>query len=144
MALAITDITTQGVKHLQNNSSITASGDGSETDLSDWDGPITLVLDIGAVTGTSPTLAVTLKSAPISGGTYAAIPEGTLFSLTSADANTVKSIILPQTIQGFVKLSVTIGGTSTPTFPLSAMVFGQKHISGTGGNGSSLSPTNAY
>lgn len=144
MSLSITDIATQGIAALANNASITASADGSEVDLSDFDGPITITVHIGAVTGTNPTLAIAIKTAPISGGTYAAGPDGTLFNLTSADANTVKAITLPKTIQGFVKIGWTIGGTSTPTFPISALAFGQKHISGTGGQGFTLAPTNAY
>jgi hypothetical protein len=143
MAIAVTDIATQVVKALANNAAVTATADGSEIDLSDVVGPLTLTLHIGAVTGTSPTLGVALKTAPVSGGTFATSPEGTLFSLVAADANTVKTVTLPQTVNGFVKISFTAGGTS-PSFTLSALAFGQKHISGTGGQGYSLTPTTAY
>lgn len=143
MAIAVTDIATQVIKALANNAAVTATADGLEIDLSDAVGPITITLHIGAVTGTTPTLAVSLKTAPVSGGTFAVSPEGTLFSLVAADANTVKAIILPKNVNGFAKISWVAAGT-TPSFTISALAFAQKHISGTGGQGYSVSPTTAY
>lgn len=142
MATFLADISPQLIKAAANNAAVTATGDGSEVDMSDAAGPINLILSIGAVTGTSPTLSVTVKSAPNSGGTYAAVPEGTLFSLTSSDANSVKVIVLPQNVNGFLKISWTAGGT-TPSFTVAPLFVAQKRITGTG-QGSSLVPTTAY
>lgn len=142
MAIAITDIATQVIKQVQSPAALTGSTTSAAADLTDAVGPVTLLLSIGAVTGTTPAAAVKVQHSP-DNVTFTDTPEGTLATLTAADANTARAFVLPQTIYPYIKVVETISGT-TPSFTLGALLLAQKHISGTGGQGYSNAPTSAY
>lgn len=85
-----------------------------------------VILSIGAVTGTSPTMAVAVQTSDASGGTYTTV--ASFASKTDSDANTVSAVQVnldglnsADDEQKYVRLALTIGGT-TPSFTCGAVM----------------------
>lgn len=98
------------------------------TDLSAYDGEMTFILDCGAATaGTDPTMNVTIQASSVidgSGDAFATI--GTFTEVTDA-ADSLQEIKLNIGDQEkFIRAVATIGGTSSPSFPLSVVAVGSK------------------
>lgn len=134
MALPNDYKSTLSIKGLQSPAAITSSGNGTGVDVGDCDQSGTLLLYVGAVSGTSPTLTVKLQesknnnSADASGGAeaYADI-SGASVSLTDADANSVITLRVNNRSRRYVRfVKGSVGGSSTPTFNLSAVFVADK------------------
>lgn len=133
MALPNDPKSTKSIKSLQVPAAITSTANGTGIDLGDCDQSGLLIISVGAVSGTSPTLALKLQesknnaSADASGGAdaYADIT-GATASLTDSDASSVITVRVNNRSKRYVRLVKTIGGTSTPTFNLSAVFIADK------------------
>lgn len=103
---------------------VTANGVGVAVDRQGYNA-IFFSINVGAVTGTTPTLDIKVTEADTSGGTYTDAVVGqfgtvTLAQLAAADADTAKRLILDcRKLKRFLKLSNTVGGT-TPSFLVGA------------------------
>lgn len=80
---------------------------------------VIVLLNVGTVTGTSPTLDVTLQTSTAVGGTYAAVT-GAAFTQVTATPSTATDVAVGIfAVNGqnqFLRAVATIGGTS-PSFP---------------------------
>ena len=111
---------------------------GTGKDVSGWVGPITAVVNIGAVAGTNPTLDVKLQESA-DNSSFSDITGATMTQATATGTGTILSFV--HTKQ-YVRAVATVGGTSTPTFLTSVVLFGQPKIGGlsTSTGGYSVSP----
>jgi len=132
MALPSDPKSTESIKSLQIPVAVTANGNGSGVDFGDCDQSGLLVISVGAVTGTSPTLALKLQesknnnTADASGAAeaYADIT-GATASLTDSDASSVITVRVNNRSKRYVRLVKTAGGTS-PSFTISVMFIADK------------------
>lgn len=132
MALPNDPKSTKSIKSLQVPVAVTSTANGSGVDFGDCDQSGLLVITIGAVTGTSPTLALKLQesknnnTADASGAAeaYADI-SGATASLTDADASTVVTVRVNNRSRRYVRLVKTAGGTS-PSFTIGVLFIADK------------------
>ncbi len=99
----------------------TASGNGTGVDTLGAE-EIVAVLDVGAVSGTTPTLDVKLQESATSGGTYTDIPGATIPQVTNS--NHGLTVSYKPNVGGrlrFVRAIATIGGT-TPSFTCAVVI----------------------
>lgn len=98
----------------------TASGNGSGVDTRGY-GEAAVVVSVGAVSGTAPTLDIKLQESD-DDVTYADVAGAAFAQMTASDANSVKkgSVDLSQR-KRYLRLVRTIAGTS-PSFGLSGMI----------------------
>ncbi len=116
------------ITRLLDPAAVAASGViGQALDMQSFQCRVKVALNIGAVTGTTPTLDIKVQDCDTVGGTYADVSPATAFAQkVTASANTVDAIgIDPRAVRRFVKLYATAGGT-TPNFTIGATVIGQK------------------
>lgn len=100
----------------------TTTANGAAQDLVDSAGPCFALLNIGAVTGTTPTLDIKVQESDTSGGTYTDIPGATLPQQNASNKSLAMNF---NRTKRFVRGVATIGGT-TPSFTFSFQIFGQK------------------
>lgn len=100
----------------------TATVTGQALDFQDADGPCFAALQVGTVSGTSPTLDVKVQESATSGGTYTDVT-GAAFTQVTA-SNKAQVINFKRTLR-FCRLLGTIAGTS-PSFALAGQIYGQK------------------
>ena len=113
---------TKGVFALVNPVAVTTTGNGSGVDVGNTDSAGTLVVHLGAVSGTSPTLAIKLQesrnnnSADATGAAdaYADI-SGAVINLTDANASTIVELRVNNRSKRYIRAVKTAGGTS-PSF----------------------------
>jgi hypothetical protein len=104
----------------------TATGSATGLDLQAYDGDVVLVLDSAAASaGTNPTLDVTVEASDTLGGTYAAVT-GAAFTRVTSTASHQKLVISSDETARFVRVTYTIGGTSSPSFTFSVNGLGVK------------------
>lgn len=109
---------------------LTATTTGSAMYVGDITGPYNIQVDVGAVSGTTPTLIVSLTESATSGGTYTAVPDSTTATINTA--NTITAKLVRQSTLPYVKAVATIAGTS-PSFIADVVILGQKGKAGTSG-----------
>ena len=103
------------------NATRTTSANGSGIDTQGYDEVVAL-LDVGAVSGTTPTLDLKLQESDTSGGTYTDIPGATIPTVTTSNhALTVSYRTAGGGRKRFVRAVATIGGT-TPSFACAALI----------------------
>lgn len=100
---------------------ITSSTNGSSGDLLAGDGPCFAIQQVGAVSGTSPTLAGKIQEST-DGTTWTDI-SGATFTSVTASTNT-QAINFERT-KRYVRYVATLSGTS-PSFAIAAVVSQQK------------------
>jgi hypothetical protein len=100
----------------------TSTVTGQPVDLQETDGQCFALLNVGAVSGTSPTLDVKVQESATSGGTYTDVPDAAFTQITAANKS---ALINFRRTKRFCRLLATIGGTS-PSFALSGGVYGVK------------------
>jgi hypothetical protein len=84
------------------------------------------VLDSAAASaGTNPTLDVTVEASATLGGDYTAIT-GAAFTRVTSTASQQKLVISSDETARFVRVTYTIGGTSSPSFTFSVNGVGVK------------------
>jgi len=120
------------ISQARNPAALTADGQTSGIDLRDCGPTVTVLLHVGAVTGTTPTLTVTAQSslndntasAEAAADAYTDIT-GASTSLTDSDANSVVSFTFHNRNERYVRLDLDVGGTN-PSFLLGATVLSKK------------------
>lgn len=129
-----------GVLTVPSVTGITATGNSSSIDTLPANGPFTFDISIGAVTGTTPTLAIQVQDSPdnVTFTNVTGPNAGAPTSLSNITATGRFFIFVAVSVQRFIRLAYTVTGT-TPVYPLSAVVWADARISGTGG-GFSISP----
>jgi len=103
---------------------VTATGVGSAIDLLDYEGDIAVSLDAEAGGG-SVTYAVKLTESDTSGGTYTDVSGGGFTTSGANAAVTEKISVNTDSIQRFIKASVTVAG-GTGAGAISVIAFGSK------------------
>ena len=103
---------------------VTATGVGSAIDLLDYEGDIAVSLDAEAGGG-SVTYAVKLTESDTSGGTYTDVSGGGFTTSGANAAVTEKISVNTDSIQRFIKASVTVAG-GTGAGAISVVAFGSK------------------
>lgn len=101
----------------------TANYVGTAFDTKDYEGQAKVIIDVGAVSGTSPTLDLKLQDATTSGGTYADIPGATAAQLTATGLVEINFNV--SAARQFLKVAGTITGTS-PSFAVAEIFTGFK------------------
>lgn len=104
--------------------SINATGLSSAIDLQDYEGEILVAVDVGAVSGTTPTLDFKLQEASTSGGSYTDVTSGGGTQVTTV-SGFQKISLNSDSMKQFVKLSYTLAGT-TPVYLVSAKIYAIK------------------
>lgn len=106
-----------------------ASANVTGIDLRDYIGNVTVIFNIGTATaGTNPTYDASLQSGSASDGSDAvafspavAITQATGASLQSVNVDTRQAA-------RYLKIVQTIGGTSSPSFPVGITLIGTKQV----------------
>lgn len=109
--------------------------DGSAVDCLDMDGSVTGVFLTGNAGDASTTLTFSLVESDTSGGTYTAMTDGNLSTLSgsaTANDNVVRLVTSAKRTKRYVKCRVVTAGGGTPSVPCAAFVLGRKKIAGTG------------
>lgn len=104
--------------------SVSATAVSSAIDLQAYEGEILLAVDVGAVSGTTPTLDFKLTECATSGGSYTDVAGGGGTQVTTVSGFQTISLNSDNLMQ-FVKLSYTLAGT-TPVYLLSAKIYAAK------------------
>ena len=108
---------------------LTSTSQGTAVDRLNYQS-VLAVLDVGAVTGTSPTMDCKLQSSATSGGTYTDISGATFTQVTASNARQDKSVDLSP-VNRFIRGLCAIGGT-TPSFTASLIfILGEPGTRGT-------------
>ena len=100
---------------------ITSSTNGSSADMITGDGPCFAIQQVGAVSGTSPTLAGKIQESA-DGSTWSDISGATFTSVT---ASTNNQCIAFQRAQRYLRWVGALGGTS-PSYAVAVIVSEQK------------------
>lgn len=104
------------------SSAIAVTTNGPAVDLRPYRGNVALIFNIAAATaGTDPTMDVKIQESDTSGGTYTDVAGQTLTQVTDEDSLQALSLD-PDTVKPFIRAVFTIGGTSSPSFPCSAVL----------------------
>lgn len=104
----------------------TSTGNGTGVDVRALDGDLVLILDSAAAgAGTNPTLDVTVEHSDASGSGYTAI-SGAAFTQVTSTASQQKLVISKDGAKRYVRVTYTIGGTSSPSFTFSVTGVGVK------------------
>jgi hypothetical protein len=109
---------------------ITASGDGTGVDITQFVGEGKFVLSAKNVAGTTPTLDVKLQHSA-DNITYADVTGGAFTQVTDADTRAAVQHTLDIKLDGlnkYVRAVKTIGGTDTPQFLVFCVGLGVKQI----------------
>lgn len=107
---------------------VTATGTGSAVDLGNGVNSTNAILEVGAVTGTTPTLDVKLQESD-DNATWTDISGGAFTQITAA---TQRQAIRVQRSKRYCRGQATVGGT-TPSFTLCLEILAQKKYTGAGG-----------
>lgn len=106
---------------------LTASANGVAVDTQGYGGAV-VCLDVGAVSGTTPTLDVKIQECETSGGTYTDITGATFTQVTAANAAEKIKVDLKAkkgSRKRYIRAVATITGT-TPSFALNCLVLMNK------------------
>src|SRR3990172_9402642 len=101
----------------------TASYSGTAFDTVDYDGLAKVIMDVGTVSGTSPTCDFKLTESATSGGTYTDVAGATAAQITATGTREINFEV--GATKQFIKVAGTIGGT-TPSFTVSELFVGVK------------------
>lgn len=120
------------ISQARNPAALTSTTQTSGIDLRDCGPTVTVLIHVGAVTGTSPTLTVAAQSsinnntanAEAAADAYADIT-GASVALTDSDANSLVTLTFHNRNERYVRLNLTVGGTS-PSFTFGATVISKK------------------
>lgn len=108
--------------NLLDQAARTATVNGSWIDVRKYEGDVLILQDVGAVSGTTPTLDGKIEDATDGSGTGVADVSGATFTQVTA-ANNKQHITIPAgSVRGWIRYTGTIAGT-TPSFGVSATAF---------------------
>ena len=104
----------------------TADATGAGMDLQGYQGVLKVILNSGAGGGTTPTLDAKIQDSA-DNSAFADIPGKVFGQVTDAGASIQFLGIDTRTVKRYIRITLTIGGTS-PTFGLAIVAVGQKQI----------------
>lgn len=110
--------------------SVTATGNGTGVDVSQFVGSIAVQLAAKATAGTSPTLDVKLQESD-DDSTYTDISGATFTQVTSAGSSAAtleKIAVNVDACKKYIRAVKTIGGTSSPAFMTTCVALGVKQV----------------
>lgn len=110
--------------------SVTATGNGTGVDVTQFTGEIAVLLACKATAGTTPTLDVKLQDSDTLGGTYADISGATFTQVTDAGSSAavlLKIAVKVDSAKNFIRAVRTAGGTS-PAFMTTCVAVGLKQV----------------
>lgn len=110
-----------------------ANANTTAMDVRDYIGRLDVIFSVGTNTnGTNPTYDAYLQSGPNSNGANAVNvtdDNGTNIAITQATGASIQSIAVDtRKLDRYLKVVQTIGGTSSPSFPVSIVVAGRKQV----------------
>lgn len=113
--------------HALSSQAVTADANATGVDAANACQEVLLMVNVGAVSGTDPTLEIQVQSSlnnntatsQEAADAYAAI-SGAVINLTSAHANTTQVISFKTRGERYLRLALNISGSDTPTFNVSA------------------------
>jgi len=108
---------------------------GTGTDVSGFTSPVTVVANVGALAGTTPTLDIKVQESA-DNVTFTDVAGATFAQMTAAG---IYSLLVITHVKRYVRTVSTIGGTATPTALTSQLFIGQAKISSSA-PGFSVSP----
>lgn len=114
---------------IRTNLAFAASANVTGIDLQGYEGNVMLIFMIGASTaGSSPTYDAAIQSGSASDGSNAAA-FATPIAITQATAASFQTLSVDTRTAGrYLKIVQTIGGTSSPSFPVAIAMVGTKKI----------------
>ena len=99
------------VFNLSSGAARTSTVTGSWVDVSEYEGDLVIIQDVGTVSGTTPTLDGKIQHASDSGGTGAADVSGATFTQVTASNSKQKITIPAGSVAGWIRYVGTIAGT---------------------------------
>lgn len=127
---AISQAVAQQTETALHNAAVTATANSTGVDISAFEGLIALNVRIPLVSGTSPTLDITVQTSDALASGYASAVknDNTTATLTQFTAAGAQRIILDTAaLKKYVRLAFTAGGT-TPSFATSAYIVGVNRV----------------
>lgn len=121
MDLQYTHLAAAGaVASLLGAADVTASGNGTGVKVAGMKGTAVAILNCGAATaGTNPTMDIKLQESDDNSTNWTDVPSGAFTQVTTVAG--VQAIpFRPGERKAYIRAVKTIGGTSSPSFPLSA------------------------
>jgi hypothetical protein len=117
------------IANVRTNLAFAANANVTGVDLKDYVGNVAIVFNIGASTaGTNPTYDAALQSGAASDGSDAAAFSPAV-AITQATAASHQVLSVDTRKAGrYLKIVQTIGGTSSPSFPVSISIVGRKQV----------------
>jgi len=108
------------------SASVTASANGTGIDLKDYEGEIGVILNASnATAGSSPTLDVKLQDSA-DNSSFNDISGAAFTQVTGSGGGVQKMTLNSDSIRRYIRHVVTIGGTSSPAFPVGLTLLGIK------------------
>lgn len=120
----IVNIAATGVGTAVNLNGVATANPSAATN---YDGQIAFLLDSNNLAGSSPTLAIKLTHCATSGGSYTDVTGGAFTGLTTGRSQQ-KVVVDRSALKQFLKVSYTLGGTSSPTYDISIVACAQKKV----------------
>ena len=111
------------ILHALKSQAVTSSANTTGVNATNASQEILMLVNVGVVSGTSPTMALQVQSSlnnntgtsKEAADAYASI-SGALISLTDAHADTTQVLSFKTRGEAYLRVAMTIGGTSNPTF----------------------------
>lgn len=98
---------------------------GSAVDILNIDGPMLVTQSVGTVSGTTPTWDGKIQDSA-DGSTDWQDVSGATFTQVTASTNLQAIKLEASQVRRYIRYVGTIGGTSTPTFPVAVSAWGRK------------------
>lgn len=108
---------------------LTAPAAGTALDLSNGEVSTQAILDVGTVSGTTPTLNVQIEESDDQ-ATWTAIPNMTFAQVTAAST---RQVVRGLRTKRYARANATAVGGTTPSFTLAVEILAQKKYVGVGG-----------
>lgn len=111
---------------LVSSAAIAATASQTGVDISDYAGNLLVVANIGAATaGTNPTMNVKIETSDSSGSGYSDV-SGAAFTEVTTVAGVQTMSLETRGLKKYIRTTTTLGGTSSPSFPVSVTFTGYK------------------
>jgi hypothetical protein len=104
----------------------TATGNSAYFDVRDFEGDLLLVLDVGPVAGTTPTLDVKVQDNATGSGGGVDVP-GAVFAQVTESTNSQKLVVPAGLVAGYIRVSFTLAGTN-PNCNFGVNLLGRRKI----------------
>lgn len=121
--------------------SLAASANGPTVDTALASHPLSLVVVLGAITGTAPTLDVRLQESDTAvAGTYTDVPGGAFRQIVAADAGTMVFAYVKKSTKRFVRAAAVVAGTAPAILASVALYAQARNVGNPDTKGFAVSP----